>query len=108
MPGSGPREVLRSIVWFKVHPGMNDEFVAAFLAAGMLERPRAVGGYRGAALHRSLMCDDEYFVLGEWDSEESYAQWQAIASAGAPRDALRRMRACLADHRPNTLVRPVA
>lgn len=96
-----------SLVWFKVKPGMNEEFELAFIDAGMLERPKLVPGFRFVHLHRSLMNDDEYFVLGEWDTEESYAEWQRRAQDGAPLDALRRLGATLVEHRPNTLMRRV-
>lgn len=96
-----------SLVWFRVNPGMNAEFESAFLDAGMLTRPAAIDGYNGAHLHHSLMNPDEYFVIGSWTSEKAYADWQEIASSGAPVDAMKRLGRCLAEHRPNTLMRRV-
>ena len=100
-------EPFTSIVWFKVKPGMNAEFEKAFLEAGMLTRPSAIDGYLGAHLHHSLMHEDEYYVLGSWTTEESYAAWQEVASVGAPVEAIKRMSAALLEHRPNVLMRRV-
>ena len=96
-----------SIVWFKIKPGMNAEFECAFLEAGMLTRPSAIDGYLGAHLHHSLMHEDEYYVLGSWTTEESYAAWQEVASDGAPVDAIKRMSAAILEHRPNVLMRRI-
>ena len=101
------KEPFTSLVWFKITPGTNAEFEAAFTEAGMLTRPSAIDGYLGAHLHRSLMHADEYYVLGRWTSEESYAAWQAVASKDAPVDAIRRMSAVIVEHRPNVLMERV-
>ncbi|MGB8857888.1 MAG: antibiotic biosynthesis monooxygenase family protein [Ilumatobacteraceae bacterium] len=99
-------EGYRSIIWFRTKPGMGPEFEAAFIEAGMLARPRAVDGYLGAELLRSVAEHDEYYVIGRWASPTAYADWQAIASRDAPREALVRMSNALADHRAGQLLSP--
>lgn len=101
-------QTFTSIVWFKVKPGMNAEFESAFLDAGMLTRPAVIDGFIEAHLHHSLMHDDEYYVLGSWTSEESYAAWQSMASEGAPKGAMRRLSDVLVEFKPNVLMSRVA
>ena len=99
-------QTLTSVLWFKIKPGMNAEFEQAFADCGMLERPRVIAGYRGATLHRSITQADEYFVLGTWDSEDDYSAWKAIASDGAPPDALARLARTIDTSTTGSLLRP--
>lgn len=73
-----------SLITFRVAPGRNADFEAAFERTGMLTRPEAVAGFQGAALHRSLDDPDTYIVLGCWDSPAAYRRWQARSGDDAP------------------------
>lgn len=97
----------KSIITFDVRSGMEAEFEAAFHAAGMLTRPTAIPGFQGAELVRAIDDPARYAVLGQWETRESYAQWQAVAQSGAPRDALQKLAACLLNPQPGRLYKAV-
>lgn len=78
----------RSLIRFRVKAGRGPDFEAAFERAGMLTRPRAIPGFGRAELIRSLDDPCDYAVVGEWQSEEAYRQWQSVSAAEANRDAL--------------------
>jgi imidazolonepropionase-like amidohydrolase len=54
-------------------------------------------------LVRSLTDPVAYYVVGEWLTEQSYANWQAVSMVEADQDALVAMRATLVDHAPGRL-----
>jgi heme-degrading monooxygenase HmoA len=93
----------RSIIRFRVKPGQEARFEAAFRQAGMLTRPKAIAGFVRADLVRSVGEPVEYYVLGEWQSQQSYADWQAVSGPGADPEALAAMRETLVDHAPGRL-----
>ena len=95
--------MFRSIIEFRVRPREEDRFVAAFRDAGMLSRPRAIAGFVAASLARSLAEPTEFVVVGEWETEQAYADWQARSRVDAPAEGLARMQACLLDIRPGRL-----
>ena len=98
----------RSVIRFQVKPGMEAKFEENFLAAGMLERPAAISGFVYAELVRGLTSPNEYFVIGEWRTEQDYAGWQAVSHAGADPDVIAAMRETLVDPAPGKLFQPVA
>lgn len=66
-----------SLITFRVSPGRNADFEAAFERTGMLTRPRSMIGFLHAELHRSLDEPDTYIVIGQWATSDSYREWQA-------------------------------
>jgi heme-degrading monooxygenase HmoA len=52
---------------------------------------------------RSLGEPVEYYVIGEWQTEQSYAAWQAISGPGADPEVLAAMRGTPVDHAPGRL-----
>lgn len=96
-----------SIIRFLVKPGMEATFEAAFAKAGMLQRPSAIKGFVKAELVRSLDDPPAYFVVGEWETEQAYADWQAVSGPGADQEALAAMRGALTDPMPGRLFRTV-
>ena len=96
-----------SIIRFQVTPAMEAEFEAAFAKAGMLKRPAAIPGFIKADLVRSLGEPVEYYVVGEWETQQAYADWQAVSGPEADQEALAAMRACLTGHAPGRLFEAV-
>ena len=99
---------VRSVIRFAVKPGREEDFEAAFEAAGMLTRPAQVEGFRGAELLRSDDAPTEYYVLGAWDSREAYARWQRVSVEGAATDSATALLDTLVDPAPGRLFRSVA
>ena len=97
-----------SVIRFQVRPGMEQAFEAAFLKAGMLERPSVINGFVSAKLVRGIGEPNAYFVIGEWLTEQSYADWQAVSSSQADPAAVAAMRETLVDHAPGRLFAMVA
>lgn len=95
--------MFRSLIEFSVRPGEEAAFVAAFHEAGMLTRPRAVPGFVRAELLRLAGGGADFVVIGEWETPEAYADWQARSRIDAPREALRRMNRCLVGLREGRL-----
>ena len=85
----------RSLITFCVKKGDEERFEQAFLAAGMLERPKLVEGFISVELSKSCITPGQFIVVGRWQSEESYASWQKVAQTDAPRDALKALGQCL-------------
>lgn len=100
-------EPYKSVAWFKVKEGRNADFESAFHEAGMLTRSSALDGCIHTRLYKSTDGTNQYFVIGEWDSEETYALWQQMAVPGAPKDALERMTDSLERNRLGVLMTPV-
>ena len=98
----------RSLIRFNVKPGKEAEFEAAFDKAGMLRRPKRIAGFIDAELVRSIGDPVEYFVVGRWESEQAYADWQTVSQAEAPPDALATLSDVLTDRMPGRLFAPVA
>ena len=96
-----------SIAWFKVKEGRNADFVSAFHDAGMLSRSSKLEGCLDTCLYQSTDGTNQYFVIGHWDSEETYALWQQMAVPGAPKEALARMTDALESNRLGVLMSPV-
>jgi len=107
----GTREVNRmpftSLIQFKVKPGEQTAFEAAFVKTGMLTRPKSVAGFLGAELIQSNTSTLEYCVVGKWETEQSYTDWQAIATATTDVDALSDLIGTLVDPAPGQLFRTV-
>ena len=80
-----------SIAWFKAKVGREADFVEAFHAAGMVTRSTALEGCRDITLFGSVDGTNQFFVIGHWDSKESYALWQEKAVAEAEPGAIERM-----------------
>jgi heme-degrading monooxygenase HmoA len=91
---------VRSILRFQIHPGREADFEAAFDAAGMLTRPRAVEGFVDAELSRSLAMPNEYLVVARWASADANSAWPPVSLAEAPPAALAALLATLVDPRP--------
>ena len=96
-------ELFTSVAWFTVKPDRNQEFEEAFHNSGMLIRPKKIEGFIGAQLFRSTDDTNQYFVLGQWATKESYAQWQLVASHDAPRDAIAQLAETLENNRLGVL-----
>lgn len=96
-----------SIIRFQVRPGQEAAFEAAFIKAGMLTRPTAIAGFVKAELVRSLGEPVEYYVVGEWRTEQAYKDWQAVSGPEADPEALATMRATLIGHAPGRLFQTV-
>lgn len=97
----------RSLIQFRVKQGKAETFEAAFAKAGMLERPKVVKGFVFAELTRSLSDPNDYAVVGEWESEQAYADWQAISREEADPETLSILDDCLVEYRPGRLFKPV-
>jgi heme-degrading monooxygenase HmoA len=91
---------VRSMIRFHVAPGREADFEAAFVAAGMLSRPRAVPGFVDAELSRSLATPGEYLVVARWASADAYRAWQEVSLIEAAQDALNALFETLIDPRP--------
>lgn len=100
-------ESYTSIAWFKVKEGRNIDFVSGFHDAGMLTRSASLEGCLDTQLYQSTDGTNQYFVIGHWDSQESYALWQEMAVPGAPPEALQRMTDALEKNRLGVLMLPV-
>lgn len=99
-------ESYTSVAWFKVKEGRNDDFERGFHDAGMLTRSASLDGCLDTRLYQSTDGTNQYFVIGHWDSKESYALWQEMAVPGAPKEALRRMTDALEENRLGVLMFP--
>ena len=97
-----------SIIQFHVTPGREAAFEEASTNAGMLTRPSAINGFVKVELVSSLTDPVAYYVVGEWLTEQSYANWQAVSMVEADQDALVAMRATLVDHAPGRLFSTVS
>lgn len=71
-----------TLISFTVAAGRERQFEEAFAGSGMLTLPRAVPGYLGAELHRSLDDPSRYVVLGRWATQDAYRAWQRISLEG--------------------------
>lgn len=100
-------EVYTSVAWFKAKEGRNADFVAAFHAAGMLSRSSVLEGCLDTCLYESADGSNQYFVIGHWDSKESYALWQTMAVPEAPEGSIERMMETLEHNRLGVLMLPV-
>ena len=96
-----------SVINFQVKPGMEAQFEAAFARCGMLERPKAVEGFIKADLIRSVDDPPAYFVVGEWETEQAYADWQSRSREGADPAALAGLEAAIEAFRPGRLYRTI-
>lgn len=94
---------VRSVIRFKVKPGRQADFEAAFADCGMLSRPRAVAGFIEAQLLRGLDGSPEYLVIGSWASVEAYRTWQGVSAVDAPKEPLARLVDTLQDPAPGSL-----
>jgi len=98
----------RSVIRFRVKPGAERAFEAAFQRAGMLTRPAAIDGFIEAELVRSLEDPTDYFVIGRWRTEQAYADWQAVSRDTEDADALAAFLDAQVDPSPGKLYRSVA
>jgi len=99
---------VRSVIRFVSKPGREADFEAAFEASGMLTRPAEIDGFLGAELLRSTEAPSEYYVIGEWDSPEAYAQWQRSSLRGADPASAAALLETLVDPEPGRLFRQIA
>jgi heme-degrading monooxygenase HmoA len=91
---------VRSVIRFHVAAGREADFEAAFAAAGLLIRPRAIQGFVDAELARSLATPGEYLVVARWASADAYRAWQQVSLTEAPPDALGALLETLVDPQP--------
>lgn len=94
-----------SVITFQAAPGRAADFETAFERTGMLVRPSAVAGYRGAVLHRSLDDRERYVVIGQWDTIDAYREWQRRSVEETP--DLADLVATLVDAQPGQLFEAV-
>jgi len=99
---------VRSVIRFTVKPGREADFEAAFVACGMLSRPRAIQGFVEAELVRGLENRGEYLVIGRWADEAAYAAWQARSLEGVTAAQRRALLETLVDPRPGAAYALVA
>lgn len=85
------KQSFTSFAWFQAKEGRNQEFIEAFHDAGMVTRSTALDGCRDITVFESVDGTNQYFVIGHWDSKESYALWQTKAVAEAPPGSIERM-----------------
>ena len=90
----------RSFIEFDVKAGAEQSFLDAFLAAGMLTRPKSVEGFVEAELVRD---GATFAVIGRWETAEAYARWQSVAQKEAPDDALKALSKTIETTRPGRL-----
>lgn len=95
--------MFRSIIEFKVKPGREDDFVSAFLEAGMLARPAEIDGFVSAELLRATQGGADFVVVASWSKRDAYAAWRAVSQSGAPQEALRRLGGCIDSAREGRL-----
>jgi heme-degrading monooxygenase HmoA len=98
----------RSLIRFEVKPGAESEFESAFDQAGMLVRPKQIEGFIDAELFRSVGEPVEYIVIGSWETEQAYAQWQAVSRDEADSKALSVLSKVVIDPQPGKLFSPVS
>ena len=95
----------RSFIEFEVKAGAEQSFLDAFLAAGMLTRPKSVEGF----VEAELVSDGSTFaVIGRWETAEAYARWQSVAQKEAPDDALKALSKTVETTRPGRLYKLVS
>jgi heme-degrading monooxygenase HmoA len=92
-----------SLISFKVHPGREADFIEAFIASGMLSRPREIEGFKSASLLRQRDDPTRFAVTARWDAPDAYAAWQDVSESGAPRSALIKLAECIAETAPGQL-----
>lgn len=92
-----------SVAWFTVKPERHSDFEQAFQDSGMLTRPSVIDGYIGAHLFKSADDSNQYCVIGQWTTRESYTQWQLVASNSAPKEPLKRLADSLENNRLGVL-----
>lgn len=80
---------IRSVITLVIKPGANEQFEAAFAAAGMLTRPKAIDADFTGKLLRATDDPETYFVVATWSSPEAYAQWQRSSRDGADAGAIK-------------------
>lgn len=95
-----------SIARFDVKTGAREAFLQAFEATGMLSRPKSIPGFRWAKLAESVD-GSEFVVLGEWDSQDDYAAWQAISLRALDKSLARTFVATFQDPQPGKLYRTI-
>ena len=100
-------DVFTSITWFRVKPGRDDHFIRAFVDAGMESRPWSIPGYRGVTMFRSHTDSDLYYVIGSWDSTDSYGEWRKVARSGAPVGTLDALSDAIVESGPGNILSPV-
>lgn len=97
--------VYTSVIEFRVREGHARDFVAAFHACGMLERPHALDGYLSGEL---LQQEDDpacFIVIAHWRTPDAYAEWGRLSRTGVDPQALAAFAACLVDIKAGRLFR---
>lgn len=92
-----------SLITFTTRPDMEEAFLAAFEACGMLTRPQAIDGFISAELIRQDADGRNFAVIARWSSPDSYSAWQSISTTEAPREALKKLGQALEDMTPGAI-----
>lgn len=92
-----------SIIEFRVHPGREDDFIAAFADCGMLERPRALPDFVSGELLRQADDPACFVVIATWRTPAAYADWGRLSREGVDARSLGALAACLVDMKPGRL-----
>lgn len=100
--------IYTSIIGFRVHPGREADFAAAFEACGMLIRPREIAGFISGQLLQQQDDATRFTVIALWRTPEAYAEWARRSQVGADEKALRALSDCLADLTPGKLFAPIS
>ena len=81
----------RSIVTFKVKPGYEADFEAAYTEGEFLERAAIIPGFQGGEFLRLAGGGSLYAAIALWDCEASYRDWQAAYGEALPQDKVAAM-----------------
>src|SRR3546814_7810247 len=92
-----------SLITFTTRPGMEEAFLAAFGACGMLTRPQAIDGFISAELLRQYTDDGSFAVIARWSSPDAYSAWQSISTTEAPRESLKKLGQALEGMTPGAI-----
>ncbi len=93
----------RSIIKLVIKPGRTSDFETAFLATGMLTRPKDIDSAFSGELLRDIDAPETYYVIAAWSSREAYAAWQATSRDGVDADAMAVLDEVLLDPVPGRL-----
>lgn len=100
---NGPDHPFTSIIEFRTHSGREADFIRAFNACGMLDRPRAITGFIGGRLLQDRENPMRFTVVATWSTPEAYTEWGAKSQIGANPQALRLLGECIAELTPGRL-----
>jgi heme-degrading monooxygenase HmoA len=96
-------ECYTSVIEFRIHPGREADFVRAFYASGMLDRPHAIDGFGGGRLLQERENPMHFTVIATWRTPQAYAEWGEKSQIGADKQALLMLQECVAELIPGRL-----